>query len=92
MSKRVIGLILNLVVCLAIGYFAGQKFYSVFRSTVPSGCMSDALQITAKGAYIGLGLMVGGVLFLWSTAAAWMARFFPAGAKATSTATTASTR
>jgi hypothetical protein len=92
MSKRMIGLILNLAVCLGIGFIVGQRFYSVFRNTVPTGCMSDALQLTAHGAYIGLGLMAGGAFFVWSVIAIWMARFFSsaraAGAPTSSAAPT----
>ena len=76
MSKKMIGLVLCLVVCLGIGWVIGQKCNAIFTKTVPPGCVSDALLITAHGAYIGLGMLFGFVVFVWSVLVAWLARFF----------------
>jgi hypothetical protein len=84
MSKKMIGLALSLIVSVGIGLLAGQKFYGIFANTVPPGCVSNALLVTAHGAYIGLGAVLGVVIFGWTAAAAWLAKFFPASASTTS--------
>ena len=83
MSKKTIGLVLCLLVSLGIGWVIGQKCNAIFTKTVPQGCVSDALLLTAHGAYIGLGLLFGGVIFAWSVLVAWLARFFMAAAAST---------
>jgi hypothetical protein len=84
MSKRAIGLILNLVVSVAIGVIAGRQFFSIFDKTVPQGAMTDLVRTTTHGTYLVIGAVFGGVIFLWTVAAAWLSRFFaaPAGTRA----------
>lgn len=79
MSKRVIGLILSLVGSLVIGILAGQKFYAIFDKTVPAGSMTELVRAGTHTAYLVSGAALGVVIFVWTTAAAWLARFFPAG-------------
>jgi hypothetical protein len=83
MSKKTIGLVLCLVVSLGIGWVIGQRCNAIFTKTVPTGCVSDALLITAHGAYIGLGLLFGVVIFAWAVLVAWLARFFMTTAAST---------
>jgi hypothetical protein len=80
MSKRLIGLVLSLIGSLAIGVLAGQKFFQLFDKTVPAGSMTDLVRAGTHTAYLVSGLVFGLVIFGWTTAAAWLARFFPAGA------------
>ena len=81
MSKRVIGLILSLIVSVGIGLVAGQKFFLLFDKTVPAGSMTDLVRAGTHTAYLGSGIVFGLVIFAWTTAAAWLARYFPASAK-----------
>jgi len=85
MSKRVIGLALSLIVSLGIGVIAGQKFFLLFDKTVPAGSMTDLVRAGTHTAYLGSGVAFGLVIFGWTTAAAWLARFFPAAARAGTT-------
>ena len=78
MSKRVIGLVLSLIVSIGIGVIAGQKFFLLFDKTVPAGSMTDLVRAGTRTAYLGSGVLFGLVIFGWTTAAVWLARFFPA--------------
>ena len=82
MSKRLIGLALSLIVSIGIGVLAAQKFFQLFDKTVPAGSMTDLVRAGTHTAYLGSGVMFGLVIFGWTTAAVWLARFFPAGAGA----------
>ena len=86
MSKRVIGLALSLIVSIGIGVIAGQKFFLLFDKTVPAGSMTDLVRAGTHTAYLGSGVVFGLVIFGWTTAAAWLAQFFPAAARADTTA------
>jgi hypothetical protein len=86
MSKRLIGLALSLIVSIGIGVAAAQKFYLLFDKTVPAGSMTDLVRAGTHTAYLGSGVLFGVVIFGWATAAAWLAKFFPATASAGATA------
>ena len=93
MSKKTIGLILNLVGSVVIGVLAGQKFFAIFDKTVPAGSMTDLVRAGTHTAYLMSGAIFGVVIFLWTALAAWLARFFPGASKdVTPAATTASMR
>ena len=81
MSKRRIGLILSLVVSVAIGLLAGQNFFRIFDQTVPAGSMTSLVRAGTHTAYLMSGAVLGVVIFGWTAAAVWLARFFPAAAK-----------
>ena len=81
MSKRVIGLALNLIVSVVIGVLAAQKFFQLFDKTVPAGSMTDLVRAGTHTAYLVSGVVFGLVIFAWTTAVAWLARYFPAPAK-----------
>lgn len=81
MSKRVIGLALSLLFSLGIGVLAGQKFFLLFDKTVPTGSMTDLVRAGTHTAYLGSGVLFGLVIFAWTAAAVWLARFFPAATK-----------
>lgn len=81
MSKRTIGLVLLLIGSLAIGYAAGQRFFSIFDGTVPKGSMTDLVRAGAHAAYVTAGLVFGGAIFVWAALAAFLARFFSSAPK-----------
>jgi len=81
MSKRLIGLALSLIGSVGIGLVAGQKFFLLFDKTVPAGSMTDLVRAGTHTAYLGSGFVLGLVIFSWTAAAAWLARFFPAAAR-----------
>jgi hypothetical protein len=83
MSKRVIGLILSLIGSVALGVLAAQRFFQLFDKTVPAGSMTDLVRAGTHTAYVGAGVVFGVVIFGWATAVAWLARFFPPSANAT---------
>jgi hypothetical protein len=80
MSKKMIGLVLNLIVSVAIGVLAGQKFFAIFDKTVPAGSMTELVRAGTHTAYLMSGAVFGVVIFAWTALAAWLARFFPAAA------------
>ena len=84
MSKRIIGLVLSLIVSVVIGVIAGQKFYALFDNTVPAGSMTELVRAGTRTAYLGSGFALGLIIFGWTTAAVWLARFFPAAPKSAS--------
>ena len=79
MSRRMVGLALSLIVSLGIGLVAGQNFFRIFDKTVPAGSMTELVRAGTHTAYLFSGLLFGVIIFFWTTAAAWLARFFPAG-------------
>jgi hypothetical protein len=81
MSKRMIGLVLILVVSLGIGLLAGQQFFQIFDKTVPAGSMTSLVRAGTHTAYLGSGAVFGVVIALWTAAAVWLGRFFPADTK-----------
>lgn len=81
MSKRMIGLALSLIVSVGIGVLAAQKFFQLFDKTVPAGSMTDLVRAGTHTAYLGSGVVFGLVIFAWTTAAAWLTRYFPAATK-----------
>jgi hypothetical protein len=76
MSKRMIGLALSLIVSIAIGVLAAQKFFALFDKTVPAGSMTELVRAGTHSAYLVSGVVFGVVIFAWATLAAWLSRFF----------------
>jgi len=81
MSKRMIGLALIVIVSLGIGVLAAQKFFQLFDKTVPAGSMTDLVRAGTHTAYLVSGAIFGLVIALWTAAAVWLARYFPADTK-----------
>lgn len=81
MSKRLIGLALSLLGSVVIGVLAAQKFFQLFDKTVPAGSMTDLVRAATHTAYVGSGIVFGLIIFGWTTAAVWLARYFPASTK-----------
>ena len=82
MSKRVVGLILNLIVSVGIGLFAGEKFYQLFDKLVPAGAMTELMRTGSHTTYLFTGSLLGLVIFAWTAAAVWLGRFFPSATTA----------
>jgi hypothetical protein len=80
MSKKMIGLVLSLIVSVGIGVLAGQKFFAIFDKTVPAGSMTELVRAGTHTAYLMSGALFGVVIFAWTTAAVWLAKFFPTSA------------
>ena len=78
MSRKMIGLVLNLIVSVAIGLMAGQKFFAIFDSTVPAGSMTEVVRAGTHSVYLFSGAIFGLVIFAWTALAVWLGRFFPA--------------
>lgn len=66
MSRRSVGLILLVLASLALGVFAGLRFFHLFDITVPPAVLTDFNKGTARWAFIVYGLASGAVLFVWS--------------------------
>ena len=81
MSKRMIGLALILIGSVGLGVLASQRFFALFDKTVPAGSMTDLVRAGTHTAYIGAGVVFGLVIFGWTAAAVWLARYFPATTK-----------
>jgi hypothetical protein len=81
MSKRVIGLVLSLIGSVGLGVLAAQRFFQLFDKTVPAGSMTDLVRAGTHTAYVGAGVVFGVVIFGWTIAVAWLAKFFPAATK-----------
>ena len=92
MSKKMIGLILNLIGSIVIGVLAGQKFFAIFDKTVPAGSMTDLVRAGTHTAYLMSGAIFGVVIFAWTALAAWLARFFPGASSSASTASATATK
>ena len=69
MSKKMIGLVLSLLVSVAIGVVAGQKFFAIFDKTVPAGSMTELVRAGTHTAYLVSGAVFGLVIFAWTTLA-----------------------
>ena len=76
MSKRMIGLALNLIVSIGIGVIASQRFFALFDKTVPAGSMTDLVRTGTHAAYVTSGVIFGVVIFGWAAGASWLAKFF----------------
>jgi predicted permease len=87
MSKRMIGLVLNLIVSIGIGVLAAQRFFVLFDKTVPAGSMTDLVRTGTHAAYITSGVFFGVVIFGWAAGASWLARFFQPSSRSGATAT-----
>ena len=75
MSPRtIVGLVLLLLVSLAIGWYAGSWGYSIFEKTVPAGAVTGLVRSGTRGAYATAGILLGLLVFAWTTLVAWLAR------------------
>ncbi len=76
MNRSRWGLLIVLAVSLVLGVLAGWIFYRTFQANVPEAMLSQFSRATAPIQFIGYGLLLGLVIFLWTLLAASLARFF----------------
>jgi ABC-type Na+ efflux pump permease subunit len=76
MNRTVIGVILLLIGSAVIGAVTGDRFFSLFTKTVPPAVLTSFNKSTAHGAFIVYGMVLGGVIFLWTLVAILIAPVF----------------
>ena len=76
MNKRFVGIGLLAVGSLVMGIMAGNYAFRLFDKTVPPAVITDLVRGGAHAAYVSFGVVLGVVVFLWSMAVAFLARFF----------------
>jgi hypothetical protein len=88
--RTITGLVILLIGSVCIGWYFGGWGYSLFEKTVPAGAVTELVRTGTKGAYVTGGLLLGLVIFGWSTLVAWASRFFRSSSAATSSTPAAS--
>lgn len=78
MRRRNVGLILLLAGSLVLGALLGVVNYRLFLSNVPDTYLSAMGRAMAPAQFIGVGLLIGLVMFVWSLVAVVLARGFRA--------------
>jgi len=81
MNRSRVGVLIVLAVSLALGALAGWVFYRAFLANVPETLLSQFSRATAPIQFVGYGLLLGVIIFLWTLLAASLARFFRGGAE-----------
>ncbi|HOI10931.1 MAG TPA: hypothetical protein PK313_10700, partial [Myxococcota bacterium] len=81
MSRRSVGLIVLAVASLALGIFAGLRFFHLFEITVPPAVLTDFNRGTSRWAFIVYGLVAAAVLYAWSLLVVLLAPLFRNKAK-----------
>jgi len=76
MSRRSVGLIVLAVASLALGIFAGLRFFHLFEITVPPAVLTDFNRSTSRWAFIVYGLVAAAVLYAWSLVVVLLAPLF----------------
>lgn len=82
MNRARVGVLVVLAVSLGLGALAGWFFYRTFLANVPDALLSQFSRATAPIQFIGYGLLLGVIIFLWTLLAATLARYFRGGARA----------
>ena len=73
---KTFGVVAVAIGSLVIGLAGGEWFYRLFLSNVPAAALSDFSRGSAHGVFILYGLVLGGVIFLWSWMSGTVMRFF----------------
>lgn len=83
MNRRNVGLVVLLVGSLVLGALLGVINYRLFLNNVPDNYLSAMGKAMAPAQFVGVGLLIGLVIFAWSLLAVVMSRVFraPAGDK-----------
>lgn len=76
MRRRIVGLVLMLIGSVILGILSGSWYFHLFRVTVPPAVLTSFNQATAQAAFLGYGLLIGAVIFLWSLAVLLLAKLF----------------
>jgi len=94
MSARMIGSILLLVVCEAIGICYGEWSFKLFAKMIPPVALTSFNMGAAHVTLLGSGVVLGLVIFVLSIVSNWLSGMFqrPAKPAATTTPTPTPTR
>ena len=76
MNKRLIGIGLLAVGSLILGIMAGNYAFRLFDRWVPPAVITELVRGTAHAAYVTSGVVLGIIVFGWSLAVAFLARYF----------------
>lgn len=76
MRRRIIGLVIMLIGSVLLGILSGNWYFHLFRQTVPPAVLTSFNQATAHAAFLGYGVLIGAVIFLWSLVILFLARLF----------------
>lgn len=78
MKRRNVGLVVLLAGSLTLGVLLGMVNYRLFLSNVPGNYLSTMGRAMAPAQFIGVGLLIGLVMFGWSLLAIVLSRGFRA--------------
>jgi hypothetical protein len=78
MNRRNVGLLVLLAGSLVLGALLGLVNYRLFLSNVPENYLSAMGRAMAPAQFIGVGLVIGLVMFVWSLLAVVLSRGFRA--------------
>lgn len=78
MKRRNVGLLVLLAGSLVLGALLGLVNYRLFLSNVPENYLSAMGRAMAPAQFIGVGLLIGLVMFVWSLLAIVLSRGFRA--------------
>jgi len=78
MNRRNVGLVVLLAGSLVVGALLGVVNYRLFLSSVPENYLSAMGRAMAPAQFIGVGLLIGLVMFVWSLLAVVLSRGFRA--------------
>jgi hypothetical protein len=81
MGRTRIGLLLALLGSLVLGVLFGWIFYRLYLLHVPEQVITAAQRGFSPVNFIGTGLLLGFVIWLWALLVAWLAPRFRSGAK-----------
>jgi hypothetical protein len=76
MSRRIVGILVQLGLSVVLGLLAGEFFFKVWVKTVPSAVTTTFNTSSAHIYYLWAGAEVGLAFFLWGLLAPLVARIF----------------
>jgi hypothetical protein len=76
MSRRVVGVLVQLGLSVVLGVLAGEFFFRVWMKTVPSAVTTTFNTGSAHACYLWAGAQVGLAFFLWGLLSPLVARIF----------------
>ena len=76
MSRRVVGILVQLGLSVLLGVLAGEFFFKIWMKTVPSAVTTTFNTGSAHAYYLWAGAEVGLAFFLWGLLSQLIARIF----------------
>jgi hypothetical protein len=76
MSRRVVGILVQLGLSVVLGVLAGEFFFKIWMKTVPSAVTTTFNTGSAHAYYLWAGAEMGLAFFLWGLLAPLVARIF----------------